>query len=69
MFTLPFRIVTRSRKVKELCRTWWGLGRGKQCLKIYLGKRAVYIFEHKKTNRKRLWSNKGTGKNVAFAAR
>lgn len=60
-----FRIVTRIRKRKELCNTWYGLERGKQSLKVYLGKRAIYIFRQK--GRKRLWSNHGTGNKVSFS--
>ena len=60
-----FRIVTRIRKDKTRCRVWFGLEKGKQSLKVYLGKRAIYIFRQK--GRKRLWSNHGTGNKVQFS--
>ena len=60
-----FRIVTRKRVNKARCKTWYGLALGKQSLKVYLGKLAVYVFHQK--GRKRLWSNHGTGNKVAFS--
>lgn len=60
-----FRIVTRIRTRKDRCRVWYGIEKGKQSLKVYLGKRAIYIFRQK--GRKRLWSNHGTGNKVSFS--
>jgi hypothetical protein len=61
------RIVSRKRVIKARCRTWYGVEMGKQCLKVYLGARAFYFYRHKASDRKRLWSNHGTGKAVSFS--
>lgn len=61
-----FRIVTRKRVKLHLCRKVWGIEMGKQSLKVYLGKLAVYVFRQK--GRKRLWSNHGTGDKVRFTS-
>lgn len=60
-----FRIVTRKRVNKARCNVWYGAAIGKQSLKLYFGKLAVYVFRQK--GRKRLWSNHGTGNKVAFS--